>query len=256
MSSIVDQHYFDLIRELAKTQFRLRDQSTVFGFLWSFMSPLIMLTVLYVFFKDRVGQDIENYGIYLLIGVIVYTHFAKTTGTTMTALVSLKNLTTSVILPKEAIVLSGTLAFSVEFAISMFIMLIFALLSGIPISASWLLMPIVIVMQLLLLNWISMALAATYVFVRDIDYIYEIFIRLLFFMTPIFYSVESMHGIARLILLFNPLTYVIVFARQLIIEGVVPDLMAMFFFLLLNIVANVIVWYAFKYYEPAFNDYL
>ena len=111
-------------------------------------------------------------------------------------------------------------------------------------------------MQLLFLNWVSMVLAATFVFVRDIDYIYEIFIRLLFFITPIFYSVESMDGMARTILLLNPLTYIIIFTRQIIIEGVVPDLTAMFFFLLLNIFANIIAWLAFKHYEPAFNDYL
>src|SRR3990172_9319508 len=107
--------YLNLLRELTFAQFKLKDQSTFFGFMWSFLNPLIMLAVLFVFFRIRIGEGIEHYGIYLLIGIIQYTHFANSTSASMRVLHSVKGLTCNTIFPKEILIMGSVISNTIEF---------------------------------------------------------------------------------------------------------------------------------------------
>ena len=64
------RQYFSLLREIAITRYKLRDQSTILGFAWSFLHPLIMLGLLFTLFSGRIGKGIDHYAIYLLIGLV------------------------------------------------------------------------------------------------------------------------------------------------------------------------------------------
>ena len=66
----LDKKYLNLLREITTFQFKLKDQSTFFGFMWSFMHPLILLLILFIIFSLRLGENVEHYKIYLLIGII------------------------------------------------------------------------------------------------------------------------------------------------------------------------------------------
>ena len=80
---ISDKKYLNLLRELAITRYKVKDQSTVLGFLWSFLHPLIMLVLLFVLFSGRLGKGIDHYAIYLLIGLVQFTHFSTSTNRAM-----------------------------------------------------------------------------------------------------------------------------------------------------------------------------
>ena len=71
--------HINLLRELIISQYKLKDQSKFLGFIWSFLNPLIMLSVIFMFFSLLMGHSIENYPVYLLIGIVQYTHFSNST---------------------------------------------------------------------------------------------------------------------------------------------------------------------------------
>ena len=97
---IGDRRYLNLLREMALAQFKLRDQSTFFGFLWSFLNPLIALGLLFVLFRSKLGVDVEHYGVYLLIGIIHYSHFSNATTASMNVLCSMRSLTRNADIPQ------------------------------------------------------------------------------------------------------------------------------------------------------------
>jgi ABC-2 type transport system permease protein len=74
-----DKKYLTLLKELAVTRYKLKDQNTILGFAWSFLNPLIMLGLMFTLFSARLGKGIDHYAIYLLIGLVQYNHFSSST---------------------------------------------------------------------------------------------------------------------------------------------------------------------------------
>jgi lipopolysaccharide transport system permease protein len=253
---VSDGTYWNLLRVVSVSQYKLKDQNTFFGFLWSFLHPLLVLVILYEFFNARVGQNIPNYGLYLLIAIIHFTHFSNSTTGAMLSLYNLRQLTCNTILPKEVLVIGAVLSKLPEFAISMLIGVAIAWFAGVHSGWSIVALPAIFLIQVLLVLWVSLALSAIYVFVKDIIYVYQAFLRVLFLITPTFYGADFVgHGAARYVVLFNPLAQLIGFSRAAILGGGVS-----LFVLGALIVANIaLIWVALAFFrrlEPKFAEYV
>jgi len=250
-----DRKYLNLLREMTLAQFKLRDQSSFFGFLWSFLNPLIMLSMLFIVFKPTLSGDIDNYSLYLLIGIVQYTHFSNATTASMQVLYSMKALTKDAIFPKDVLVLASILIHTVDFMLSMFICVGIAVFSGLNPATAIAALPVAFASQTMLILWVSFLLASLYIHVRDLAHVYQVFLRLLFFITPIFYGLSFVGaGIAKYLLLVNPLTHSITFARSLILKGQLFDVKTFVVFMSLNGILVYITYRMFKRLEPTFAE--
>lgn len=253
---LYSKKHLNLLRELIISQYKLKDQSKFFGFIWSFLNPLLMLIVLLTFFSLLMKNSIEHYVIFLLIGLVQYTHFSNSTSASMRILENMKQLTCEAIFPKELLVISSIITNVFEFAISLVITVVIAYLTGVQFSVSVFLLPLVFILQLMLVTWVSFFLSCFYLYVKDIDHIYQVFLRMLFFMTPIFYDASHLGGVAKTILMLNPLTHLINFAREIIIDGKVFSLEAWGIIFLINVILIYLSFILFKKYEPTFAENL
>jgi lipopolysaccharide transport system permease protein len=252
-----DKKYLTLLRELAVTRYKLKDQSTLLGFAWSFLNPLIMLGLLFSLFSARLGKGIDHYAIYLLIGLVQYNHFSSSTNRSMHVLLAMKSLTADAIFPKELLVIGSAIADFVELIAAMLVCLVIAKLSGVELSLPVLALPLVFLFQLTLVLWVSLCLSCLYVFVRDLTYIYQAFMRLLLFATPIFYAPSFLEkGPAQYVLWLNPLSHLLDFSRSLILKGEGVPLTQMILFFAVNLALLYGSIRLFRKYEPAFAEYL
>ncbi|OGU29753.1 MAG: hypothetical protein A2057_07930 [Ignavibacteria bacterium GWA2_35_9] len=251
---IYSKKHINLLRELIVSQYKLKDQSKFLGFIWSFLNPLIMLSVIFMFFSLLMGHSIENYPVYLLIGIVQYTHFSNSTFASMRILYNMKQLTTETIFPKELLVISSIISNVIEFAISLLITVLVAFVSGVHFTWDILYLPLIFILQLMLVSWISLFLSWFYLYVKDIDHIYQVFLRVLFFITPIFYDLSSLGETAKIIALLNPLTHLISFSRIAIIQGGEFPLTS---FAILFLVNSILIYFSlilFKKFEPTFAE--
>ena len=255
--TIYDRKYLNLLREIAFAQFKLKDQSTFFGFLWGLLNPLVMLIILFSLFSTRLGKGIDHYPIYLLIGVIQYTHFSNCTSRSLTVLHSMQKLTSDTIFPKELLVIGSVMSNTIEFVLSMGLCILIAAFTGINISWAVVTLPLVLVLQLILVSWVSLILSCLYIFVRDINNIYQVFLRVLIFITPIFYHTSFLgDGAAKYIIYLNPLAQLINFSRSIIIDGKMFSLELSTTILLVNATLLYFSFKIFKRYEPIFAENL
>ena len=255
MMKLCDRKYLNLLREMAVAQYKLKDQSTFFGFFWSFLNPLIMVSVLFVFFNLSIGQQIEHYVIYLLIGIIHYTHFSNSTSASMQVLYAMRNLTRDAIFPKEVLVVGSLISTTVEFILSMLICVAVASISGLSLTWTVTMLPFVLLLQVMLVLWVSLLLSCFYIYVRDIAHIYQVFLRLLFFATPIFYGISFLgDGISGTIVFLNPLTHLITFSRSILIEGAPFSIKLFSVLLLLNASLIYLSFKTLKTFEPTFAE--
>jgi ABC-type polysaccharide/polyol phosphate export permease len=245
-----------LLGQLTTVQHRLLDQSTGLGYLWSFLNPLLMLLVLWAFFSQQVGMTIPMYPVYLLVGLVQFTHFSKSAGAAMRALGRMRSLATSVIFPKDILVYSALLANLPEFLISMVLTALVALLSGAPLSWAWLALPLVLLMQLLLVLWVSVLLSMIYVFVRDIEHLFDVGMRILFFGTPVIYSLDALSPALRSAASLNPLAQVIGYSRMILLDGQWPPVIHLLAFLCINGLAAVAAIACFRRAQPALLERL
>ena len=252
----IRRRHLVLAKQVASIHHGLLDQSTSLGYLWSLLHPLITLLVLYAFFSHRIGGEIDHYAIYLLIGLVQFTHFSKSTAGAMRVLHRMRGLATNVIFPKDVLVYSSLMSDAPEFIISVVVTMLLGVATGVPVSVAMLAVPIVLVIQLVLVLWVSLFLSVVYVFVRDLDHIYEVAMRLLFFATPIIYSVDILPPGTRRIALMNPLAHLIGFTRTMVIEGRMPPAGALVSAAAINLALLYVAIVTFRRAEPALIEQL
>jgi ABC-type polysaccharide/polyol phosphate export permease len=256
-AELADPRNVNLLRELTLSQYKLKDQSTFFGLLWSFLNPLLMASILFLFFGSRFSHGIDNYGLFLLIGMVQYTHFANATNTSMRALLAMRQLTRETVFPKELIVISSALSNTADFVISMTVCVMASYAFGIQPGWALLLLPGVIVVQFLCVVWVSLILACIYPLARDIEHIYQVFLRALMFVTPIFYTAKVLgEGPAQYLLLLNPLAHLVGASRSILIDATAPSVPALIAVTLANLALVLGAWRVFKSLEGRLAEYV
>ena len=137
----------------------------------------------------------------------------------------------------------------------MLICVAIALLSGVNLTGAMAALPLVFVLQLMLILWVSFLLSSLYIYVRDLAHVYQVFLRLLFFVTPIFYGFSFVgEGIAKYVVLANPLTHSIDFARFVIIQGRLFDMKLFLVLVCCNALLVYAAYKIFKKLEPTFAE--
>lgn len=203
-----------LLKELTKTDFKLRYQGSVLGYLWALLRPLMMFAILYVVFAKllRFGGDIPHYPVYLLTGTTLWSFFTECTSQGIQAMLMRGELIRKISFPKYIVVASTTFTALINLGINLVVVVIFALLNGVTPSLSWLLVPVFVLELYLLALGISFLFGAINVKYRDIASIWDVLIQALFYAVPIIYPitmVASTSQIAAKILLLNPVAQII-----------------------------------------------
>ena len=213
-----------LLAELTKTDFKLRYQGSVLGYLWALLRPLMMFAILYVVFAKllKFGSDIPHYPVYLLAGTTMWSFFTECTSQGIQAMIVRGDLIRKISFPKYIVVVSATLTAVINMLINLIVVVIFALINGVEPSWSWLLVPLSLIELYALSLGISFLLGAINVKYRDITSIWDVCIQALFYAIPIIYPIsmvaESSIVAAKMILL-NPIAQAIQDVRHNLITS-------------------------------------
>lgn len=218
--------YYLVLREL-----KARYKNSVLGFLWSLLNPLGMMLVFVVIFGIlRPQADIPRYPIFLLCGLLPWNYFSDSIMGSLNSISQGASLVKKVYFPREILPIAEILSQLVNFLLA-FIVLFAALLifSTNFHPQLWILLPIVILIQTCFQIGIGLILSTLNVFYRDTAMIMNVLILAVFFLTPIFYSVDllpetfTMLGsewpLRRIFYILNPMASIINLYRDLLYSG-------------------------------------
>jgi len=215
------KHRF-LFEELVKRDFKKKYKRTVLGMGWSLLSPLLTLLVMKLVFTQFFGRTTPHYTIYLFCGNLVFSYFAESTKSGMHALMDNAKIFTKVNVPKYLFLLSKNVQTFISFLLTLVIFFLFVALDRLPFTWKFfcLLYP---VCCLILFNiGAGMILSALYIFFRDIEYLYDVFMKLLMYMSAIFYTIDKYSYEVQCAFLLNPVYLFIRYFRKIVIENTVP----------------------------------
>ena len=199
------------------TDFKVRYQSSVLGYVWSLLKPLFIFGILYVLFTYAFPQGskgIECFGVWLLTGVVLWNFFSEATMVGTRSVVENGQLIRKVAIPRHLLVVASSVSALINLGLGMVVVIIFALLSGLMPTLLWLLL-IPIIAQLFLLSiGLSLLLSALYVTFRDIAYIWEILLQAGFYASGIIFAIIYMPAVIQKVAFLNPVTQIIQDARH------------------------------------------
>lgn len=212
-----------LLRELVITEFKLRYQGSVLGYLWSLLKPLFLFVILYFVFVYfmRVGSDIPDWPVAMLLGIVLWTFFSEITSNGLNSIVERGDVIRKINFPKYVIVLASSISALINLAINLVVITIFMVVSGVHISWGVLLVPLFIIELFVFGVGIAFILSTLQVSMRDTSYIWEILMQALFYGSIVLYPVTLVINqspfIAKMLLL-NPVAQAIQDIRHVLVN--------------------------------------
>ena len=243
---ILDKKYLIMMWELSVAKFRLRDQGTFLGFIWTLLHPLIYFLVLYGLFRNWMGRHIDNFPLYLIIGIVQWNFFVSATSNSITAIMSAGSYIKNIKFPREILVLSSVLTVLFSHFLELLILIVFWILVGERIG--WMVLGLfpVLLLNIYLVTAVSFILATVGVYFLDIGRIWGILANVGLFLTPIFYSMNLLAPDKRRIILLNPMTHIIQASRDILIDNKLPELKGLFY---VFAVASVLLFLGYKFFK-------
>jgi ABC-2 type transport system permease protein len=227
--------FWHLTYNIARNEFKLRFFGSALGYVWQLMRPLLLFGVLYVFFTQvaKVGQGggpgNKYYGAQLLASIVLFTFFAEATTGAVRSVVDRENLVRKIQFPRLVIPLATSLLALFNLALNLVVVLVFALLSGVRPMLSWLEIPLILGMLLVLVVGLSMLLSALYVPFRDIQPIWDVITQILFYASPVIIPIEQVrahlvhHHLLLKLYMLNPLADILQQFRHAVINHSTPS---------------------------------
>lgn len=223
--------YRNLLVELTRKNVKLKYRNSWLGIFWSFLQPLLNMAVLAIVFGSFFGGDRRNivcYPIYLFTGRLVYEFFTASTKQAMVSFRKNAAIIKKVYVPKYMYPLSSILSTFVNFAISMICFIcvwVFFKLTGFShgdqLHLSWyaLLFFVPMLIALVFSTGVGLILSVLEVFFKDIEYIWEVFMRLALYVVPILYTMEMLKDrpLLSAVIKINPLYSLIELFRDVML---------------------------------------
>jgi ABC-2 type transport system permease protein len=213
---------------LIRRDLKVRYASSVLGYLWTVLDPLLMAGVYWLVFSfifERGNGPEQPYVLFLVLGLLSWQWFSASITDCARALTAESRLVRSTQLPREIWVLKVVGAKAIEFLLSLPIIILFALIFRRLPHWEIVLLPIAVCVQGLLLVGLGLAMASVTALVQDLQRVVRIGLRVLFYLSPVIYSVVSIkQEWARYVLSLNPMTGIIELYRSMFYDANWPSL--------------------------------
>lgn len=246
--------YRELLKTSIQKEIRGKYKGSILGVLWSFLNPLLMVVVYAIVFPYLMRMTQDNYLVFLIVGVIPWVFFTNVVTSGCNCVWINGNIIKKVYFPREILPISVVGAGLVNFAISCIIILIFCLFSGIGFSINLLWLPAIAIVQCMLSLGMLFILSAINVYVRDIEYLVQFIMNLVFYATPIIYNVSIFPAKFRWVLYLNPLAHLIDAYRAIFYYKTMPNLVSLGIVGLVSFVVLVLGYLVFKRMEKGFAE--
>jgi ABC-type polysaccharide/polyol phosphate export permease len=217
------ENYRELVWALAKTDFKLRYQGSILGYVWALLKPLLLFAIInFVFsslFNPR-GAGSQYYSLQLLVSIILFNFFAEGTSAGMSSLLNKAQLVTKIYVPRWTLILASTINCALIFLMNLIIIVVFfAYKQFLPGFESVLIFVMYAILTYAIIVSFSFFTAPWYVRFRDQILIWEVVITALFYVTPVFYPLQMLPLHIQKVLLINPMAFIIHFNKEGLINN-------------------------------------
>jgi len=246
-----------LVQLLVVRNIKIKYQHSFLGLVWTFLNPVLILSVLLAVFTNVVRINIDDYWAFLLSGFFVYHFVSQTAAASSSVLPEYATMVRGVafprIIPILAAVSSRFLEFLVEISCTLLLLIVFRH-GGIPLS--FILLPYLIFLMFALVLGLALPISALSVFYYDVRHLLPILLTALFYISPVIYTLDMVPEEYRLLYLLNPLAGLLDLFHMTLYEGVMPSFAYLALFSLQVTVILMVGYVLFGRFKPEFAEVL
>lgn len=251
-------NYRELLKTSVKKDIGGKYKHSFLGVLWSFINPLLQILVYALIFPlvMKNGGSYKDYTVFMVCGLIPWAYFTTVINRASFIMIENGNILKKVYFPRSILPLSLVTSETINFLVSCIIILAFIVIKGLGISKFILFFPLVLLIQYVLLLGIALIFSAVTVYMRDIQHFIGVVLQLLFYATPIVYSIDTIPENFRWILKWNPMTYIIEGYRAIFYNQTMPDLKSLGVLGIISIIILIVGYLLFNKLQKRFAEEL
>ncbi|NLF65796.1 MAG: ABC transporter permease [Chloroflexi bacterium] len=179
-----------LLRNLVIRDLKVRYKSSLLGVVWSLLNPLLMMVVFTLVFGVLAGNDIRDYSVFFLVGLLPWNFFnGALLGSTL-SITANAALVKKVYFPRELLPLASIFSNLVNFGIALIVLVVFLYATGLGLTVHALWVIPLLITQIIFTLGLGLLLGSLQVFYRDVMMILDVVMLAWFFLTPVMYSLS------------------------------------------------------------------
>ena len=213
-----------ILFNFAISDLKIRYRNSILGIFWSLIEPLLMLGVLFFVFSTMFKFEIENFPIYLLLGIICYNFFKNGTTFALNSLTNRSSLMTQIYFPRSIPGISSGVTAAIMLILELVVLGIFMVVLEFTPPITILFLPLILALEFLLILGISLPLSVLNVKFKDTEFIWMVVVHAGFFLTPIFYQFDMLPDNIQSILQFSPVVQIVTMAHHVVLYGILPSI--------------------------------
>ena len=227
--------YRELAIELFWTYLKLRYVGSVLGFIWTMLNPLLYIGTYWLVFSYIVRMGLPNYPLFLIPGFLAWNFTFGSIISASESILNSQHLITKIAFPIEIPTLVSVAVNLFDFLVSLALYLTAIIILPPRIPLTVLALPVVILTQILFTIGVALIVASGSVFFRDIPKLIPVLGNIMFFLTPIFYTISFVPVSLQPLLKINPMTHIVTFYHNLLYEQIWPNLLDFGIILLISV---------------------
>lgn len=248
--------YRELLKTNIKKEIRGKYKGSFLGVLWSFINPLLQVAVYAIVFPYIMKDSVDNYLLYLIIGIIPWTFFTTVVNQGMVTVRSNAGIIKKVYFPREILPISVVASGLINFFISCIIILAFCIGTGAGLSVHILYMPLIAIIQFMFTLGLVFALSAINIYIKDTEYVVQFVLNMAFYATPILYTKNLFANsqFVQWIFALNPLATIIDAYRDIFLYHTNPNFFMLGIIAIVSVVVLIAGFAIFRKLEKGFAE--
>lgn len=214
---------WELLWLISVTEFRVGYRNTALGYAWSVIKPFAFYGIIYLVVNQvlRFGDHSENFPLALILNLVLFQYFTEATMASVRSLPGREAMLRKMQFPRVVIPLTINMSATITLAFNLIGIFLLFLIAGLDPRWTWLLLPVVLALLILLTTTLSMFLSVAFVRFRDVGEGWPLIVRALFYATPILYPISILPETMQSLLAINPLSTLFTWAQIWVID---PDI--------------------------------
>lgn len=241
-----------------KREIRGRYKGSLLGFLWNFITPFVQVLVYILVFSNILKPGIEDYGVFLVIGMVPWIFFSDSLISASATMVENCEMIKKIYFPRSILPISVVLSKVINYLISMVIVFAVIGITGHTVNIKALLiLPLAIVLFILFTMGLALLLSSVNVYLRDTSYIVNVMMMIFIWLSPIMYMRDLVDNeLLNTIIVYNPITYFMEVFQDILYSAAVPNIDNLLLCALLSLVSMAIGIVSIHYLERDFAEVL
>jgi len=214
---------FDLIMHLSKRNFVLQYKGSVLGIFWSLIFPLFQLVTLMFVFGKVIPLDIPDYPAFVFAALLPWNWFINSVNSANGVFIRNRDLVRRPDFAPHMLLISDALTNLLTFLMAFPILMGLLIFYDRGVALSWLLLPLLVLIQGTLIVGLGLIFAIWNIFYRDVGHLVSLGLTILFWVTPVFYMPKWVDKDYHFLLVWNPMAIMVQNYRAILFYGETPD---------------------------------